>query len=102
MWRRRRDEIHDGHYARASALAGCFCPLGPRRIAGRLRLAGRPAQKLPTAPPPLEPSMIKAALALTLLALPSMALAQGPQPYAGLEQRPIKALSEQQVADLKA
>src|SRR6266567_6721188 len=46
--------------------------------------------------------MIKAALALALLVLPSMALAQTQQPYAGLEQRPVKALSEQQVADLKA
>ena len=46
--------------------------------------------------------MIKAALALSLFALPGFALAQAPQPYAGLEQRPVKALSEQQVADLKA
>jgi Spy/CpxP family protein refolding chaperone len=46
--------------------------------------------------------MIKTALALALFVLPSMAVAQGQQPYAGLEQRPIKALSEQQIADLKA
>jgi Spy/CpxP family protein refolding chaperone len=46
--------------------------------------------------------MIKATLALALFALPGIALAQAPQPYAGLQQRPVKALSEQQVADLKA
>jgi Spy/CpxP family protein refolding chaperone len=46
--------------------------------------------------------MIKTALALTLFALPSVALAESQQPYAGLEQRPVKALSEQQVSDLRA
>jgi Spy/CpxP family protein refolding chaperone len=46
--------------------------------------------------------MIKAVLALALAVLPSMALAQSHQPYVGMEQRPVKALSEQQVADLKA
>jgi hypothetical protein len=46
--------------------------------------------------------MIKTALALlALLALPA-ALAQGQQPYAGLEQRSVKGLSEQQIDDLKA
>jgi hypothetical protein len=30
------------------------------------------------------------------------AAAQSPQPYAGLQTRPIKALSEQQIADLKS
>jgi Spy/CpxP family protein refolding chaperone len=39
---------------------------------------------------------------LVLIALSPAALAQSQQPYAGLEGRPIKALSEQQVADLRA
>jgi Spy/CpxP family protein refolding chaperone len=39
----------------------------------------------------------------TAIALcPPLAVAQTPQPYAGLETRPIKALSAQQIADLKA
>jgi hypothetical protein len=38
------------------------------------------------------------AMALSL----GTASAQSPQPYAGLQARPIKALSEQQIADLKA
>lgn len=46
--------------------------------------------------------MRKAVLAAALIALPGVALAQSHQPYAGMAQRPIKALSEQQVADLKA
>jgi hypothetical protein len=33
---------------------------------------------------------------------PQSASAQGQQPYAGLEARPIKALSEQEIADLRA
>jgi Spy/CpxP family protein refolding chaperone len=41
-----------------------------------------------------------------LIALSAPALAQHhagpPSPYAGLEQRPVKALSEQQIADLRA
>ena len=39
-----------------------------------------------------------AALALSL----GMSSAQSPQPYAGLQARPIKALSEQQIGDLRA
>jgi hypothetical protein len=42
---------------------------------------------------------------LTFLAVASMALAAGASaqsPYAGLQTRPIKALSEQQIADLRA
>ena len=39
-----------------------------------------------------------AALALSL----SLSAAQSPQPYAGLQARAIKALSDQQIADLKA
>src|SRR6266511_1672400 len=39
-----------------------------------------------------------AALVLT----PAYAVAQSPQPYAGLQAESIKALSEQQIADLKA
>jgi Spy/CpxP family protein refolding chaperone len=36
------------------------------------------------------------------LIISSSALAQTAQPYAGLQSRPIKALSEQQIADLRA
>src|SRR5262245_42530708 len=39
---------------------------------------------------------------LALIAFAPAALAQSQQPYAGLEARPIKALSEQQIADLRA
>lgn len=46
--------------------------------------------------------MTKTAFAILLLALVSTAQAQHQQPYAGMEQRQVKALSEQQVADLKA
>jgi hypothetical protein len=42
-------------------------------------------------------------LVLVVLALAAgPSFAQSPQPYAGLEGRPIKALSEQQIADLRA
>jgi len=41
-----------------------------------------------------------AAVATAWIASPSAA--QTPQPYAGLQTRPIKALSDQQIADLKA
>ncbi len=44
--------------------------------------------------------LVAAAAAMALF--PLLAVAQTPQPYAGLETRPIKALSAQQVADLKA
>jgi Spy/CpxP family protein refolding chaperone len=45
----------------------------------------------------------KAGLAAAALALSlSPSAAQSPQPYAGLQSRTIKALSEQQIADLKA
>jgi Spy/CpxP family protein refolding chaperone len=37
-----------------------------------------------------------------LAGLSSTALAQSAQPYSGMQNRPIKALSDQQVADLKA
>src|SRR3979409_145047 len=37
-----------------------------------------------------------------LAGLTSTALAQSAQPYSGMQNRPIKALSDQQVADLKA
>lgn len=40
--------------------------------------------------------------AMLLLVLPQSASPQAHQPYAGLDARPIKALSEQQLADLKA
>ena len=39
---------------------------------------------------------------LILLALATPALAQHAQPYAGLQERPVKALSEREVADLRA
>ncbi|MEX0752832.1 MAG: Spy/CpxP family protein refolding chaperone [Xanthobacteraceae bacterium] len=42
------------------------------------------------------------ALAVAIAVAPHMLSAQTPQPYAGLETRPIKALSGQQIADLKA
>ena len=45
--------------------------------------------------------MIEALAALLLLVSPGAALAQSQKPYAGLEQRPVKALSEQQIADLR-
>jgi hypothetical protein len=41
-------------------------------------------------------------LLLVLIAFAPAAVAQSQQPYAGLEGRPIKALSEQQIADLRA
>jgi hypothetical protein len=37
-----------------------------------------------------------------MIAVPSVVFGQGHHPYAGLEQRAVKALSEQQIADLKA
>src|SRR5476649_989190 len=47
--------------------------------------------------------MKRTMIAVGLIAcLGANASAQAPQPYAGLQERPIKALSEQQVADLKA
>lgn len=42
------------------------------------------------------------ALALAVGIVPLVSMAQMPQPYAGLETRPIKALSQEQIADLKA
>ena len=53
----------------------------------------------------MQPMARKASSAVTLLVLitfASPALARSQQPYAGLEARPIKALSEQQIADLRA
>ena len=40
--------------------------------------------------------------AVTFTACAAAALAQNPRPYAGLDQRAVKALSEQQIADLRA
>lgn len=40
--------------------------------------------------------------ALVFAFAPDPSLAQGQQPYAGLETRPIKALSDEQIADLRA
>lgn len=45
---------------------------------------------------------IRIALMVALVAIPSLAAAEASRPYAGLDARPIKALSEQQVADLRA
>jgi hypothetical protein len=39
---------------------------------------------------------------IAFLLAPQLVAAQGQQPYAGFETRPIKALSEEQVADLRA
>jgi Spy/CpxP family protein refolding chaperone len=41
-------------------------------------------------------------VAATLFIVPQTAWSQAHQPYSGLEARPIKALSDQQMADLKA
>jgi hypothetical protein len=40
--------------------------------------------------------------AVVLLFAPQLAAVQPQQPYAGLGTRPIKALSERQIADLRA
>jgi Spy/CpxP family protein refolding chaperone len=45
---------------------------------------------------------IAAGVVAILAGLSSTALAQSAQPYSGMQSRPIKALSDQQVADLKA
>lgn len=42
------------------------------------------------------------ALAIALMAIAPAAWTQSHQPYAGLQARPVKALSDQQIADLKA
>jgi len=46
--------------------------------------------------------MFKIVAIVALTALSGAAFAQHAQPYSGLEQRAVKALSEQQIADLKA
>jgi len=46
--------------------------------------------------------MFKSLAALIFITVPALACAQSAQPYAGLEGRAVKALSEQQIADLKA
>lgn len=46
--------------------------------------------------------MLRLMILLAFAALPSAALAQHHQPYAGMDQRAIKALSAEQLADLKA
>lgn len=46
--------------------------------------------------------MFKSLATLILIAVPAVTLVQSVQPYAGLEGRAVKALSEQQVADLKS
>jgi hypothetical protein len=46
--------------------------------------------------------MIRSFAAAALLFAAGAALAQSSQPYAGLQQRPVKTLSEQQIADLAA
>src|SRR5215467_10229027 len=48
----------------------------------------------------MSPHLLSVLVAFALAAGPS--LAQSPQPYTGLEGRSIKALSEQQIADLRA
>jgi hypothetical protein len=44
----------------------------------------------------------KLVVAVAALSIPQIAWSQAHQPYAGLEARAIKALSEQQIADLEA
>jgi len=46
--------------------------------------------------------MTRAIAVLTLILISSSALAQNHQPYVGMQQRAVKALSDQQVSDLKA
>src|SRR5204863_9608358 len=46
--------------------------------------------------------MMKCAMAIALVLLTEASFAQSHQPYAGLQSRPVKALSEQQIADLRA
>jgi Spy/CpxP family protein refolding chaperone len=46
--------------------------------------------------------MSKIAAAILLVVLPGAALAQNSHPYSGMEERAVKALSEQQIADLRA
>ena len=45
--------------------------------------------------------MAKIFFILVMTAVSSVAFGQGHHPYAGLEQRAVKALSEQQIADLR-
>lgn len=45
--------------------------------------------------------MVRVLVTAVLLATTTLASAQHAQPYAGLEQRPVKALSDQQIADLQ-
>src|ERR671934_727476 len=67
-------------------------------------VAARGSSLLPTAQnweeQSMNPLLVFVLLAFAAAAGPSMG--QSPQPYAGLEGRPIKALSEQQIADLRA
>src|SRR3954471_16879604 len=49
-----------------------------------------------------ENVMIKVMTAIALIAVSGVALAQGSQPYARMEQRSVKAFSDEQIADLKA
>src|SRR5438477_10400548 len=46
--------------------------------------------------------MKRVAMTAALVLIAGSALAQSHQPYAGLQSRPVKALSEQQIADLRA
>jgi hypothetical protein len=46
--------------------------------------------------------MKRIAMTIALVLIAGGALAQSHQPYAGLQSRPVKALSEQQIADLRA
>src|SRR3954453_6122467 len=46
--------------------------------------------------------MKRIAMTIVLVLIAGSALAQSHQPYAGLQSRPVKALSEQQIADLRA
>jgi hypothetical protein len=46
--------------------------------------------------------MKRMAMTVALVLIAESAFAQSHQPYAGLQSRPVKALSEQQIADLRA
>ena len=68
----------------------------------RLDCKDRFAGAAPVVTPHRMKQRMNRLLMLVLMTFAPAALAQSPQPYAGLEGRAIKALSEQQLADLRA
>src|SRR5947199_5991437 len=49
-----------------------------------------------------ERAMKRFAMTAIMIVFAASSYAQHPQPYAGMQSRPIKALSEEQIADLRA